>query len=268
MGNPAGVVILNKWLSKDKMQIIAKENNLSETAFCVKGEINEIRWFTPTCEVDLCGHATLATAFILSQFHYKSCKEFKFNSKRGDLTVKVITENKNGKIFQLNFPKNISEKIYQKGVLINQKYLELIEQVKSLVINSLQNCTQNNINDIIEAVYIGCDVIVILKSKKYITNFYPSVQKISELEEGEGLIITAADGEEFDIVSRCFYPKEGIDEDPVTGSAHCTLFPIWQEVLKKEQIVAYQASNRGGILLCEAEGERVLISGEATLSYR
>ncbi len=233
-GNPAAVVPLKNWLFDETMQNIAMENNLSETAFFVPAENGfHIRWFTPTTEVNLCGHATLATAHVLFQHLNYQGKEILFQSKSGILNVK----RKNEQIV-LDFP--TSE-------VIEVKLPENIEQAFGIL-------PQKG--------FIGReDLMYVFESQKEIENLKPDFNFLKTLEM-RGIIATAP-SIEYDFVSRFFAPSEGIDEDPVTGSAHTMLVPYWAKSLGKEELVARQISKRGGILHCKHLGKRVEIGGKA-----
>ena len=235
-GNPAAVCVLEKDIPDELMQKIAIENNLSETAFVKKeGEGYRLRWFTPGCEVSLCGHATLATTFVLANFYDKEVMTFEYETLSGRINVK-----KNGDSFQLDMP------------------------AQSIVMISPSEKTLNAVGQTPVETFFTCDVVCVLDKEEDVYNFQPDFEKIAGIEDGEGLIITAP-SEKYDFVSRCFYPKEAIDEDPVTGSAHCSLVPYWSERLGKKELRAYQASARGGELHCVDEGERILVSGSAVL---
>lgn len=235
-GNPAAVCPLDRWLSDDQMQSIASQNNLSETVFFVKENASyAIRWFTPTIEVPLCGHATLAAAYVLfNELNYPK-NEIRFQSKSGEL--KVIKE-KN--IIELNFP---SEKLKEISVTKN-----LSEDIGLAVL-----CAG------IGRVFLLLEVA----KEEEVINANPDMQLIKKLDAA-GVIITAR-GNTADFVSRVFAPQSGIDEDPVTGSAHCLLIPYWAQKLNKYNLTAKQMSKRGGILYCNYAGNRVLIGGKAEL---
>lgn len=233
-GNPAAVVPLKNWLFDETMQNIAMENNLSETAFFVPAENGfHIRWFTPTTEVNLCGHATLATAHVLFQHLNYQGKEILFQSKSGILNVK----RKNEQIV-LDFP--TSE-------VIEVKLLENIEQAFGILPQKGFKGRE--------------DLMYVFESQKEIENLKPDFNFLKTLEM-RGIIATAP-SIEYDFVSRFFAPREGIDEDPVTGSAHTMLVPYWAKSLGKEELVARQISKRGGILHCKHLGKRVEIGGKA-----
>jgi PhzF family phenazine biosynthesis protein len=235
-GNPAAVIPLTEWLSDATMQNIASENNLSETVFFVPSTTSDfhIRWFTPTFEVRLCGHATLATAHVLWNHLHFSKKTVSFESLSGVLTVE-----KKEKGYTLNFPVDTLE----------EEPLELHPLHKMLNISPLHiyKCKDDYL-----AIYSSEEDIVNLKVD------YVALKSI----KARGLITTAR-GNTFDFVSRCFYPEAGIEEDPVTGSAHTSMTPFWAEKLGKNILQARQLSKRQGDLLCELKADRVLISGEA-----
>ncbi len=234
-GNPAAVCVMEQWLPEKTMMDITKENNLSETAFAVReGAAYRLRWFTPGGEIDLCGHATLATAYVISRFVDKESAEVRFDTLSGEL--KVI---RRGDLFEMDFP------AYE---LIK---LEVTEQM------------ENAAGTAIEEAYVGRDLMFILKSEAEVRNFKPDFHKISELE-GLLLHVTAA-GSEHDCVSRSFAPKLNVPEDPVCGSGHCHIIPYWAQKLSKRELVAYQASERGGTLYCTMDGDRVKLSGKAVL---
>jgi len=233
-GNPAGVVILSKWLPDETMQTIAMENNLPETAFVTpqNSELH-IRWFTPTIEVNLCGHATLAAAHALFYHEDLEGDEISFHSQSGIL--KVIRNNDE---LTLDFP---LDDIY--------KVTELPDLVKF-------SCR----NDVMEIYRGKNDYMFVLSKQEQIENFVPDMYTIEKLDS-RGLIITAP-GDDVDFVSRYFAPQSGIPEDPVTGSAHTTLIPYWSKRLNKKKMIAQQLSKRGGRLQCELRGNRALIGGK------
>ncbi len=233
-GNPAAVCPLDSWLPDDLMQNIAAENNLSETAFFVKnGNVFEIRWFTPTVEVDLCGHATLATAHVLfNHLDYDGDMIF-LESKSGKLRVK-----NSGDLLWLDFPSGFYEK-----VSIPSKLNEAIAARP------------------IEAGAARDYLIAVYEFEEIIKNMQPDLNKLKELPYHA--IIVTAKGNKVDFVSRMFAPAIGIDEDPVTGSAHTVLTPYWSQKLKKVHLSANQISTRGGELHCKMSGDRVEIGGQA-----
>ncbi|MCL2565307.1 MAG: PhzF family phenazine biosynthesis protein [Defluviitaleaceae bacterium] len=234
-GNPAAVCILGEdWLQEDLMIKIAMENNLSETAFVImKNGIRHIRWFTPKCEVNLCGHATLATAHVL--FNHEGVKdtEIIFESRKGTLGVK-----KQGDYIMLDFP---------------------IDEIRQIQFFDEIDC----FNAKPVECYIGADdYMLVFESQEQIENLECNMLKASKLSEREGFICTAK-GKAADFVSRYFGPKIGILEDPVTGSAHAAMAPYWTGILEKTEFSAMQLSERGGQLICKVEGERVIIGGKA-----
>lgn len=234
-GNPAGVCVLNERLDEELMEKIAMEINLSDTAFLVKeDEGYNLRWFTPNAEVDLCGHATLASAHILWEKGYlRKDQEAKFRTKSGLLTAKM-----NNSWIELNFPAVPEEEM--------EPPAELLEALE------------------VEAVYIGknkFDYLIEVKSEEIVRKIKPNFVKLVKVS-ARGVIVTSK-AKEYDFVSRFFAPEIGILEDPVTGSAHCCLGPYWQKKLNKDEFIAYQASERGGILKVKVLGDRVLISGKA-----
>lgn len=235
-GNPAGVCVFEKPLDETLMQNIAKENNLSETAFVYK-EKNQyyLRWFTPGGEIDLCGHATLGTAYVIANFVDQSVKVMKFSTKSGILTVE-----KKGDLFEMDFPSRMPEKI------------DVIEKVQEVIgVKPLET-------------HLSRDLVVLLENEKQVKELRPDFVKMKELNVGLGVVVTAK-GEQEDFVSRYFAPELNVNEDPVTGSSHSSLVPFWAERLGKQHLVARQLSERGGVLVCENAGERVKISGKAVL---
>ena len=235
-GNPAAVFVLEEWLPDDTMQKIAIENNLSETAFTVKKEKGyELRWFTPDREIDLCGHATLATAFVLFHFYGISESTISFSTQSGHL---FVTQKKGE--YAMDFPS-----ILPQSIAILPEY----EQV---------------LGANIKEAYLARDLFFVLEDEETVAKLTPDYTAMRELEEGIGVIVTA-EGKNQDFVSRTFFPKLTINEDPVCGSAHVNLIPYWAQKLGKDDLVAQQLSARGGFLTCEWLGERVMISGEATL---
>jgi len=235
-GNPAGVCPLDEWLSDEIMQCIAFENNLPETAFYVnKGSFFEIRWFSPTVEVDLCGHATLASAFVEFKRNKDKTGVVTFYSKSGKLSV-----SKKEDLLTLDFPIDEFSKI-----------------------NITKELTAPFNFNPIEAYRGSTDIMLVFSNEREIKNMKPILSEVAEIK-GRGVIVTAR-GEEFDFVSRFFAPQSGINEDPVTGSAHTTLIPYWSNILEKKVMKARQLSKRGGELLCELDKGRVKISGNAIL---
>lgn len=234
-GNPAAVCILEEWIEESKMQLIAAENNLAETAFVVPVDDHyAIRWFTPQVEVDLCGHATLAAAFVLYEYYYHKSSVVKFESlKSGTLRVAKI-----GKKLELDFPADTIVKVKTPEVLIDALSLKPTETYKGKT-----------------------DYLLIFDSQRDIESIEPDFKQLAEVG-GRGVIVSAR-GNEVDFVSRFFAPQAGIDEDPVTGSAHTSLTPYWANKLNKTELSAQQISQRKGDLNCVWEGDRVKISGSA-----
>lgn len=233
-GNPAGVLVLEEWLPEAMMQAIAAENNLAETAFVKRnGDHWDLRWFTPTVEVDFCGHATLATAHILFT-EYAISGPITFKTRVGQLNVEVVEEG-----YLLDLPSLPPEKIPNLPAVIEPLFRDIA-----------QSHFRNFENIFIE-----------LENEEAVRNYKPDLSKLSALGP-VGLVITAA-GINYDFVSRYFAPGAGISEDPVTGSIHATLVPFWSGRLNKLSLSAYQASERGGHLICELSQNRVKIKGNA-----
>ncbi|WP_457617367.1 PhzF family phenazine biosynthesis protein [Lutibacter sp.] len=235
-GNPAAVVPLTKWISEKMMLNIAAENNLSETAFFVQKDNNcfEIKWFTPTCEIDLCGHATLAAAHIIFTELNPTASKIEFKSaKSGSLFI-----TKKGDWYTLNFPAESITEIETPAIL--EEALE-VPVVKT---------------------YIGTwKCLAVLENEETIKQLTPNFHLLTQLEH-LGIIVTSK-GSKDDFVSRFFAPKIGINEDPVTGSAHTLLIPYWAKELTKNNLTAKQLSDRTGILKCLYLGDRVEMSGQA-----
>jgi PhzF family phenazine biosynthesis protein len=236
-GNPAAVCVLNEWLSDNLMQKIAMENNLAETAFLVpRGNNWLIRWFTPLTEVDLCGHGTLASAFVLLNILHPDRKEVIFQTmKMGNLIVR-----KKGDMLELDFPTDTLKKCDLPGQIIESLDKEPVE------------CLMGR-----------SDYLLLYRNEAEIKSLRPDFRKLARAD-GRGIIVTAP-GSDVDFVSRFFAPQAGIDEDPVTGSAHTTLTPFWSARLGKTSMKARQLSARGGYLECTLNNDRTLISGRADL---
>jgi PhzF family phenazine biosynthesis protein len=232
-GNPAAVCPLEQWLAEDLMQAIAMENNLSETAFFVPLDQGyHIRWFTPASEVDLCGHATLASAYVLFAYLDPARTKVSFQSRSGPLTV-----SKQEDLLAMDFPSQPPKPSDAPENLLNglgKKPLEV-------------HCSE--------------DYFLVFSSEKEILDMEPDMTKLKKVDK-RGVIVTAK-GDNADFVSRFFAPKYGIGEDPVTGSAHCALVPFWAKKLGKKDLIAHQVSRRGGELFCKDRGDRVVISGRA-----
>ena len=237
-GNPAAVVPLTEWLADDVMLKIAAENNLSETAFFVKeGEAYHIRWFTPTVEVNLCGHATLASAHVIFNELKLETDDIRFHSDpSGELGVQ-----KSGDRLVLDFPSypvTEIEHIAELSVAIGKVPVQMWE-------------TQGNM------------VMLRLENEQEVREVEPDFQALERIPYDE--VIVTAPGDESDFVSRMFAPRLGINEDPVTGAIHCSLIPYWAKELGKTTLFARQISRRGGELFCEYVNDRVKIGGHATL---
>jgi PhzF family phenazine biosynthesis protein len=236
-GNPAGVCPLpGDWVDESVMQNIAMENNLAETAFYInKNNSYHIRWFTPATEVDLCGHATLATAFIIFFYGNYPGNEIAFQSRSGILKVK-----KDNEYLTLDFPTDTIEKI------------SISDEIKS--------CFDVEPMELFKG---KTDYMAVFENEEQVKNVKYDLNEISKLKS-RGIIITAK-GKSCDFVSRFFAPQSGINEDPVTGSAHTTLTPYWSKVLNKTDLTAIQLSKRTGFLLCKNKNDRIEISGKAKL---
>lgn len=235
-GNPAAVCPLTNWLPDETMKQLAAENNLSETAFFVpENKGFRIRWFTPTVEVKLCGHATLATAHTLFTELNHDKEEIIFYSLSGELKVSRVAGNR----IRLDFPANKPQ---------------LINDIPRALFSSLSIAPSPVFNS-------SFDMMVVLPSQQDIERLQPNFASLATIK-ARGVICTAR-GDKSDIVARCFYPQTGVDEDPVTGSAHTILVPYWAEVLGKNHLQSIQLSARKGYLECELKEDRVLMSGTA-----
>ncbi|MEM8612658.1 MAG: PhzF family phenazine biosynthesis protein [Cyanobacteria bacterium P01_H01_bin.105] len=243
-GNPAAVCVGETPLAEPLMQKIAAEMNLSETAFLypLAGEGNySLRWFTPTAEIDLCGHATLASAHVLwSEGHLAADITARFQTKSGELSA-----TRKGNLIQLDFP---------------------AQPVHDAPISSAMVAAMNHA-DIVHGSRSDVNYLVELRSHQAVANLTPDFNKLAKLPY-QGVIVTSIGDSPYDFVSRYFVPAMGIPEDPVTGSSHCSLGPYWQAKLGKDMMVAYQASSRGGVLHVECTPERIYISGKAVTVLR
>lgn len=239
-GNPAAICPLTEWLPDDTMQQIAKENNLAETAFFVKNEKGYLlRWFTPEYEIDLCGHATLASAHILfTELAYGSDTIHFDTVKAGTLTVK-----RDGDKYTMDFPSRPAIPI----------------ETPNGLVEALGGAEPT-------AILRSRDYFVVYDTEDDITELAPDMFALSKMDT-VGIIVTAP-GNNSDFVSRFFAPGAGIPEDPVTGSAHCNLIPYWAKIFGKDKLHAYQLSARKGELWCELKGDRVLMSGKAVTYLR
>ena len=234
-GNPAAVVPLDEWLPDEVMLNIAMENNLAETAFFVSnGDGYDLRWFTPTVEMDLCGHATLATAFLIFEVLGTDKKLLTFGTRSGELTVEKV----DGR-FVLDFPSRPGVPADAPAGLIEAIGREPKEILKSR------------------------DYMLVYESEADVKAIDPDFSSLMKIDTHA--VIVTAKGDTTDFVSRFFAPEVGVPEDPVTGSAHCTLIPYWAEKLGKTELHARQVSQRGGELHCELIGDRVKMAGEAVI---
>ena len=233
-GNPAGVCILEKPLPEQTMQQIAFENNLAETAFVFQEEdILRLRWFTPKSEIDLCGHATLAAAFVWMNEVYPDCDKVSFETMSGTLTV-----NKAHDIYTMDFPRRMP-----KPIMIP---MDLEEALGCSVLET----------------HLSRDLIVVVESENTVQNMQPDISKLTSIKDVVGIAVTSK-GTSCDFVSRFFAPNIGVAEDPVTGSSHSSLIPFWSKRLQKKHMTAKQLSPRGGTLHCKDLGSRVSIGGSA-----
>ena len=238
-GNPAAICPLEDWLEDSVLQSIAAENNLSETAFFVpEADGFRLRWFTPLEEIDLCGHATLATAWVLFNCLEWSKPTINFYTRSGQLVVK-----QKATLLSMDFPARAPQRISTPPQLATALGVESQE------------------------VWESRDLLVLLENEEQVQQIAPDMRQLLTIPDCHAVIVTAPGGN-VDFVSRFFAPKVGIDEDPVTGSAHCTLIPFWAQRLKKNEFHARQLSARGGELFCKNLGARVEIAGEARLFLR
>jgi predicted PhzF superfamily epimerase YddE/YHI9 len=234
-GNPAGVCPLKAWLPDATLQAMAAEHKHAETAFAVKEPEGDyaLRWFTPETEVDLCGHATLATAHVLWRHGYEAGRELTFITRSGPLTV-----TREDDLIVMDFPSRPAAPIDPPP----------------------------DVGEILSATPLACwksrDYLFEFKEEETVRALRPDFTRLAKWNDVLGVIVTAP-GREVDFVSRFFAPRVGVPEDPVTGSAHCTLIPFWSGRLGKTKLHARQISPRGGEIFCEAQGDRVKISGHA-----
>jgi PhzF family phenazine biosynthesis protein len=232
-GNPAGVCLLAGWLPDDVLQSIAAENNLAETAFVVQRDSYfDLRWFTPTIEVDLCGHATLAPAHIIFQHLGYRDAVVRFQTRAGELTV-----TRNDDLLTLDFP------------------------ARPAAVCPVPEALREGLGLAPTSAAKARDYLAVFDSEQIVRELRPDMAALMRLD-CLGIIVTAP-GDECDFVSRFFAPRAGVPEDPVTGSAHCTLIPYWAERLRRPCLRALQVSRRGGELFCEHRGQRVSIAGRA-----
>ena len=234
-GNQAAVIIRDAWPSEELMMAITVENNFSETAFAVKeGEKYRLRWFTPGGEIDLCGHATLGTAFVLFRFYEPEAERLVFTTLSGDLAV-----TRRGELYEMEFP------AYElRPVPVTDAMAEALGVRPS------------------EA-YLARDLLCVLDDEQTVRALTPDLEKVKQID---GLLVhVTARGKTEDCVSRSFAPKLAVAEDPVCGSGHCHIIPYWADALGRDELVAYQASKRGGTLYCRREGDRIFMAGKAAL---
>ena len=235
-GNPAAVCVMDSWPSEEAMMKLAMENNLSETAFIVKEEKGyHLRWFTPGTEVELCGHATLASSYVILNYYEPNSNEVKSNSLSGELTIR-----RNSNLYEMNFP---TYELHEIPVTDAMEKAFGVRPIKAV---------------------LGLDLVCVFESEEVVRTMNPNQELLLGIE-GRIQNVTAS-GIETDCVSRSFCPKLSIAEDPVCGSAHCQIAAYWSEELSKKEIYAYQASKRGGYLHCILQdNDRITISGEAAL---
>lgn len=237
-GNPAAVCPLESWLEDEVMQKLAIENNLSETAFFIRTPRGyHVRWFTPQCEMKLCGHATLAAAYVLWNHLDEKRDVLEFDSLSGKLIV-----TREGDWIKLDFPQSLAHEC------VKPRFLE------------------EGLGIVVNKVFKADDYIVLLENEKAVKRVEPFFEELIKVQS-RGIIVTAI-GDDCDFVSRYFAPASGINEDPVTGSAHTQLIPFWAQRLGKLTMNAKQISKRGGFLKCALNGDRVYISGQAKLYLR
>jgi PhzF family phenazine biosynthesis protein len=235
-GNPAAVCLLDYWPPDSILQSIANENNLSETAFLVgEDEDYELRWFTPSVEIDLCGHATLASGFVIFFFSGSGSSVVNFKTASGILKVE-----RTGDLLSMDFPSRKPVRMNNHGIITEAFGVEPCEVLRSR------------------------DLMAVFDKESQIREIRLDFDKLSEIRDAFGIII-AAEGESADFVSRFFAPNAGVPEDPVTGSSHCSLIPYWSERLGKSELHACQLSQRGGEIFCKDMGNRVRMSGRAVL---
>lgn len=230
-GNPAAVVLLEDWLADDVLAAIAAENNLAETAFVIpRADVSPLRWFTPSVEVDLCGHATLATAHVLFRDCFPSQQRLVFNTLSGELAVA-----REGGLLSMDFPSRPGKRA----------------EVTEALVAALGAKPQE--------AYRARDLLAVFGSEAEVRSLQPDLQRVAALDAFA--VIVTAPGGDADFVSRFFAPRQGIPEDPLTGSAHCTLTPYWAARTGRHRLRARQVSARGGELECELRGDRVIIAG-------
>lgn len=235
-GNPAGVCILDKEISDERMQKIAFENNLAETAFLLeKDDVYYLRWFTPDVEIDLCGHATLATAYVVMNYIHPNRKEISFETQSGTLTV-----SRKHNLYCMDFPSRMPVPTTIPPMLEEALGCKVLETHRAR------------------------DLVVVVENEAIVKDLQVNIELVRKISKDIAFaMIVTAKGDSCDFVSRFFAPNAGIVEDPVTGSSHSTLIPFWSKRLHKKEMVAKQLSKRSGLLICEDAGDRVHISGNA-----
>lgn len=234
-GNQAAVCVLDKWPREELMMNITRENNFSETAFTVKeGEKWHLRWFTPGGEIDLCGHATLGTAFVLLNYYEKDAQQVVFTTMSGDLIV-----TRKGELYEMEFPAYDLKKV------------------------DVTAAMEDALGTPVKEAYIARDLLCVVDNEQTVRELTPDLEKIKQID---GLLVhVTARGKDEDCISRSFAPKLSVAEDPVCGSGHCHIIPYWADLLDKNDLVAYQASKRGGTLYCRREGSKIFMAGKAAL---
>ncbi len=234
-GNQAAVCVLDQWLSDQLMMSITRENNFSETAFTVKeGEKWHLRWFTPGGEIDLCGHATLGTAFVLLNYYDIDAQQVVFTTLSGELIVTRKEE-----LYEMEFPAYDLKKV------------------------DVTAAMEGALGAPVKEAYLARDLLCVLDDEQTVRELKPDLEKIKQID---GLLVhVTARGKKADCVSRSFAPKLSVSEDPVCGSGHCHIIPYWSDMLGKDELVAYQASKRGGTLYCRREGSKIYMAGKAAL---
>lgn len=234
-GNPAAVCILSEWLPDELMQNITRENNLSETAFAVKKEQNyELRWFTPGGEIDLCGHATLGTAYVLLEFFETACDRISFQTKSGQLIVHKVKD-----LYEMDLP------------AYPLKSVPVTDEMEAAIGFRPTEA------------WMGRDLVCVMSDAEQVLKAKPDEEKLKKLD---GLLLhLTAQGTAYDCITRSFAPKLNISEDPVCGSGHCHVIPLWAAKKRKNEWTAFQASQRSGVLYCRIKNKRVLLAGKAAL---
>lgn len=236
-GNQAAVCVLDAWPAESLMMDITRENNFSETAFTVKEEDGyRLRWFTPGGEIDLCGHATLATAYVLLRFYEPEAESITFHTMSGDLFV-----GRRGEFITMDFPAYTCREV------------PVTDQMEEALGARPREA------------YLDRDLLLVYDDEATVRTMKPDFEKVARIEGAKVGVAVTAPGTSYDCVSRFFAPNLAIDEDPVTGSVHCMIAPYWAKHLGKSVIHAYQASARGGEMVCEIEGDRVVLLGKAAL---